>query len=113
MLPPPAGGPPARIRPRFRSCSVHRSRPSLLTRIPSPGLVVGAIASVQFGAGLAATLFAHVGPGGAVLLRLVSATIVLVAVSRPRVRGLTRRQLVLTLAFGFVLAAMNESLYHA
>jgi inner membrane transporter RhtA len=74
---------------------------------------VGAIASVQFGAGLAATLFARVGPGGAVLLRLASASIVLVAVSRPRLRGLTRRQLMLALAFGFVLAAMNESLYHA
>jgi inner membrane transporter RhtA len=75
--------------------------------------VVGAIASVQFGAGLAVTLFARVGPGGAVLLRLISATIVLVALSRPRLRGLSRRQLVLALAFGFVLAAMNESLYHA
>lgn len=74
---------------------------------------MGAIASVQFGAGLAATLFSRIGPGGAVLLRLTSATIVLVAISRPRIRGLTRRQLLLALAFGFVLVAMNESLYHA
>jgi inner membrane transporter RhtA len=75
--------------------------------------VVGAIASVQFGAGLAATLFARVGPGGAVLLRLLPATIVLMALSRPRLRELSRRQLLLAVVFGMVLATMNESLYHA
>ena len=33
-------------------------------------LVLGAVASVQFGAALAVTLFDEVGPGGTVLLRL-------------------------------------------
>jgi inner membrane transporter RhtA len=85
----------------------------LLARAPSAGLVVGAIASVQFGSALAATLFARVGPGGAVLLRLVSATIVLAALWRPRLRGRSRRQLLLAAAFGLVLAGMNLSFYHA
>lgn len=85
----------------------------LLARAPSPALVLGAIASVQFGSAIAATLFARVGPGGAVLLRLTSAMIVLVALWRPRLRGRTRRELVLAAAFGFVLAGMNLSFYNA
>ncbi len=89
------------------------SEAGLLARAPSGGLVVGAIASVQFGSALAATLFARVGPGGAVLLRLLSATIVLFALSRPRVRGRTRREFLLAAVFGVVLAAMNLSFYHA
>jgi inner membrane transporter RhtA len=85
----------------------------LLARAPSGGLVVAAIASVQFGSALAATLFARVGPGGAVSLRLVSASIVLVAIWRPRWRGRTRRELLLAALFGVVLAGMNLSFYSA
>jgi inner membrane transporter RhtA len=85
----------------------------LLARAPSGGLVVAAIASVQFGSALAATLFAQVGPGGAVWLRLVSASVVLVAIWRPRWRGRTRRELLLAALFGVVLAGMNLSFYHA
>ncbi len=87
--------------------------PGLLARTPSAGLVVGAIASVQFGSAIAVTLFARVGPAGSVLLRLVSATVVLVAVWRPRIRGRSRRQLGLAVAFGLVLAGMNLSFYEA
>jgi inner membrane transporter RhtA len=85
----------------------------LLARAPSGGLVVAAIASVQFGSALAATLFAKVGPGGAVSLRLVWATVVLLAIWRPRWRGRTRRELLLAAMFGAVLAGMNLSFYHA
>jgi inner membrane transporter RhtA len=87
--------------------------PGLIARTPSAGLVVGAIASVQFGSAIAATLFAQVGPAGSVLLRLVSATIVLMAVWRPRIRGRSRRELGLAALFGLVLAAMNLSFYAA
>jgi inner membrane transporter RhtA len=86
---------------------------SLLSRAPSTGLVLCAIASVQFGSALAATLFGRVGPGGAVLLRLVSASIVLLAIWRPRIRGRSRRELLLACAFGAVLAGMNLSFYQA
>jgi len=85
----------------------------LLARAPSGGLVVGAIASVQFGSALAATLFAQVGADGAVLLRLLSASIVLVALWRPRLRLRTRRELLLAGVFGVVLAGMNLSFYNA
>jgi inner membrane transporter RhtA len=84
-----------------------------LTRAPSAGLVVGAIASVQFGSALAAKLFARVGPDGAVSLRLVSASVVLLAVWRPRLRARARGELVLAGAFGLVLAGMNLSFYNA
>ncbi|MDQ6810497.1 MAG: EamA family transporter [Actinomycetota bacterium] len=85
----------------------------LLARAPSGGLVVGAIASVQFGSALAATLFQRLGPGGAVFLRLVFAAVVLGALWRPRLRGRTRQELVLAAVFGLVLAAMNLSFYEA
>lgn len=85
----------------------------MLARAPSGALVVGAIASVQFGSALAATLFAQVGPSGAVLLRLVSASIVLVAVWRPRARNRTRVEWLLAGAFALALAGMNLSFYQA
>ena len=84
-----------------------------LARAPSGVLVLSAITSVQFGSALAATLFARVGPGGAVLLRLLSATIVLLALWRPRLRGRPARELLLAAAFGLVLAGMNVTFYHA
>jgi inner membrane transporter RhtA len=87
--------------------------PGLLGRAPSGGLVVGAIVSVQFGSALATTLFTRVGPGGAVLLRLTSACLVLLAVSRPRLRGRSRRELLLAGVFGLVLALMNFTFYSA
>ncbi len=85
----------------------------LFQRAPPTGLVLGGIASVQFGAALAVTLFVRVGPGGAVLLRLISATVVLAIISRPRVRGRTRRELLLVVLFGLILAAMNLTFYQA
>ncbi|MBV8430270.1 MAG: EamA family transporter [Solirubrobacterales bacterium] len=85
----------------------------LLARAPSGGLVVGGITSVQFGSAIAATLFHRIGPGGAVLLRLLSATIVLTALWRPRLRGRPRSDLVTAIAFGLVLAGMNLSFYEA
>jgi inner membrane transporter RhtA len=84
-----------------------------LSRVPSPALVIGAIASVQFGSAVATTIFKDVGPGGAVLLRLVTATVVLCAVTRPSLAGRSRRQLALVVVFGLVLAAMNMTFYHA
>jgi len=84
-----------------------------LARAPSGGLVVGAIASVQFGASLAATLFERLGPGGTTSLRLASAAIVLLVVWRPRVRGRGRDELLLAIVFGLDLAAMNLCFYEA
>ena len=75
--------------------------------------MLGGIASVQFGSAVATTLFARTGPGGAVLLRLVTATIVLLVVWRPALRTRTRHDLLLAAAFGLVLATMNATFYEA
>jgi inner membrane transporter RhtA len=88
-------------------------RIGLLAPAPSPVLVMGAIASVQFGSAIAATLFAHIGPGGAVWLRLLFGTVILVPLWRPQWRGRARRDLVLAVVFGLVLASMNFSFYSA
>jgi inner membrane transporter RhtA len=95
--------------------SVETSAPAqgLLARTPSPALVLGAIASVQFGSAIATTLFTRVGPAGAVVLRLVAASAVLMAIWRPRVRSRTRRELLLAALFGCVLAGMNLAFYAA
>jgi inner membrane transporter RhtA len=82
-------------------------------KLPAPALVLGAVASVQFGAALARTLFDRAGPGGTVLLRVLFAAVVLLAVARPRVRGRASADLRLAAAFGVALAAMNLSFYEA
>jgi inner membrane transporter RhtA len=89
------------------------SRRGVLGRVPSTALVIGGIASVQFGSATAATLFATIGPGGAVLLRLVFGSILLSLIWHPRVRGHTREELMLAALFGLILCGMNMSFYHA
>jgi inner membrane transporter RhtA len=89
------------------------AREPILSRIPSPALVLGAICSIQVGAAVATTLFADLGPAGAVVERLVTATIILLLVWRPRIRGRTRRELLLAGLFGVILGAMNLSFYES
>jgi inner membrane transporter RhtA len=93
------------VRPERRSAS--------LGWLPSPVLVVGAIMSVQFGSAIAKLLFDRAGPVGMVFLRLGVAAIVLAVITRPRLRGRTRPQLLTVLAFGAVLAGMNSAFYSA
>jgi inner membrane transporter RhtA len=76
-------------------------------------LLLGSIASVQFGSAFADKLFAQAGPGGVVLLRLALSGAMLLAISRPRLRGRTRADLRAAIAFGLVLGGMNWSFYEA
>jgi inner membrane transporter RhtA len=85
----------------------------ILTRVPSAGLVITGIASVQFGAALAVTAFDRAGASGLVLVRLVFASLILLAVWRPQLRAQTVAQLRLTVGFGVVLATMNLAFYAA
>jgi len=71
------------------------------------------IVSVQFGAAFASTLFGEVGPAGVVLLRLVFASLVLLAFTRPRLAGRSHRDLRAVAGFGLVLACMNWSFYES
>lgn len=76
-------------------------------------LAVSSVAAVQFGAALAATLFASVGPAGAVTLRQLTAAAILVILVRPwRIRW-AAADLRSTMLFGAVFVVMNLSLYTA
>lgn len=96
----------------------RRVRPGTLLRaasdaIPPPGLVLLAIMSVQLGAGLAKNLFAYLPPSAVVFLRIAAGALILGLVARPRLRGLTRRDLGVGVAFGATLGLMNLTFYEA
>jgi inner membrane transporter RhtA len=76
-------------------------------------LVVAGVASAQFGAGYAVTLFDELGPAGAAFLRLAIAALVLLAIWRPRVAGHPFSEVRVALLFGAVLGLMNFSIYSA
>ncbi|MEV0970508.1 EamA family transporter [Microtetraspora glauca] len=107
---------PYRIRP-FRARRAGAGPGALLRAasdsIPPPGLVLLAILSVQVGAGLAKNLFAELSPSAVVFLRIAIGALILVPVARPRLRGLTRRDLAVGAAFGLSLGLMNLSFYEA
>jgi inner membrane transporter RhtA len=76
-------------------------------------LLLGGIASVQFGAAFANKLFAQAGPGGTVLLRLALSALMLTIAVRPSLRGRTRSDLRAVVAYGLILGTMNWSFYEA
>ena len=84
---------------------------STAERVPAPLLVLGGIVSVQFGGALAQTLVPVIGAGGAVTLRLLFATVLLLAVARPRWRGHSRQAWLTVGAFGVALGLMNFAFY--
>jgi inner membrane transporter RhtA len=84
-----------------------------LDRIHPTLLVLAGIASVQFGAAFAKSLFDELGPGGTVFLRVLFAALVLAAVSRPVTRGLSGSDWRLIALFGLSLAAMNLAFYES
>jgi len=82
-------------------------------RIPPTLLVLAAVTSVQFGGAFAKTLFDEIGPGGTAFLRVLFAALILAALWRPAVRGLSRAEWQLAVAYGFALVAMNLTFYEA
>jgi inner membrane transporter RhtA len=100
------------VTPADPTPSARPGIPALET-VPPPVLVVGAVTSIQFGAGLAATLFDDLGPAGTSLLRLGFAAVILMAVSRPQIGGRSRGDLALAATFGLALGLMNLTFYEA
>ncbi|MFE3199453.1 DMT family transporter [Embleya sp. NPDC059237] len=96
-----------------------RPHPALTDRLlPGPRgravlLVLASACSIQFGAAFAARLFPQVGPAGAVTLRLVIAAALLLAFSRPRVRGRSRGDWLVVGGLGVMFAGMNMCFYEA
>lgn len=76
-------------------------------------LVLIGILSVQFGAGVAKTLFDDAAPTTIVWLRLVTSALVLVVVARPALRGRSRSDWLVVLGFGLSLGAMNWAIYQS
>lgn len=76
-------------------------------------LVAVAVGSIQFGAALARTLFDEAGPAGTVLVRVALAAAVLALLWRPPLRGHSRADWRLAVAFGVALAVMNLFFYEA
>lgn len=76
-------------------------------------LVLGSCSSLQVGAALAMRLFPVAGAPGATLLRLGLAAVVLLAVTRPRVRDWRRTQWQAVLLYGISLAGTNAFFYAA
>jgi inner membrane transporter RhtA len=81
--------------------------------VPAPALVLGGIASVQFGAAVAKSLFDDLTPTGVVALRLLFGSIVLGLFFRPRVRGRPWAELRLAVLFGLTLVSMNLCFFQA
>jgi inner membrane transporter RhtA len=81
--------------------------------LPASSLLVGAIISMQCGAAVATGLFAHAGVAGTAFMRCSFAAVVLLAVTRPRLRGRSRADLAWLLVFGVLLAGMNTAFYEA
>jgi inner membrane transporter RhtA len=66
---------------------------------------------VQFGAAFATQLFDRAGPGGTVLLRVGLSALMLLAITRPSLRGRSRSDRLAVLAFGLSLGFMNWTFY--
>jgi len=99
--------------PHGKMSGVVLATRSGLDTVPPPVLILAGIASVQFGSAVAATLFDQAGPAGVVLLRLFFAAVLLLPLTRPRLAGRPRPQLLAVAGFGVTLAGMNWSFYEA
>ena len=81
--------------------------------VPPTALVMLSIVSVQLGAAIAKSLFDSLGPGGTVFLRIAFASLVLLLLVRPKLRGHDRNAYLVAGLFGLALAMMNLSIYLA
>jgi len=76
-------------------------------------LVILPIGTVQLGAAIAKNVFDDAAPMTLVWLRLATSAVVLTIFVRPRLRGRTRRDWRVAIAFGVVLGTMNWSIYES
>ncbi len=76
-------------------------------------LVLIGILSVQFGAGVAKDLFDDAHPTTIAWVRLAASALVLAAIARPALRGRTRQDWLVVLAFGATLGLMNWAIYQS
>ena len=77
------------------------------------GALLSGVVGSQFGAALGASLIPLIGPFAAVSLRQIVASVVLLAVARPRLRQRSLVQLRPAILLGVVMAVMNTCVYLA
>lgn len=82
-------------------------------RVSPVWLVLIGILSVQVGASISKGQFGEIPPSGMVLLRLVTSSLILLALARPRVAGRTAADWRPVLALGLALGAMNWAFYES
>ena len=80
---------------------------TMTTRVPPWALAVAAMASVQLGAALSVHLFPAVGTAGTAWLRLTMGAVIFLAIARPPLRSLRRRDLPALLALGAATAGVT------
>jgi inner membrane transporter RhtA len=95
------------------ACSADTYIDPVTSRISPVWLVLVGILSVQFGAGVAKSLFDEISPTLIVWLRLVTSAVVLAALARPALRGRTRRDWLVVTGFGVSLGVMNWAIYQS
>lgn len=76
-------------------------------------LVLVGIASVQIGAAFAKSIFDDASPTVVVWLRLATSALVLMAITRPQLRGRSRDDWWVVLGFGTSLGVMNLAIYES
>ena len=76
-------------------------------------LVLIGILSVQFGAAVSKGVFDEIPPVGMVLLRLLTSSLILLALARPRLSGRSAADWRPVLALGLALGAMNWAFYES
>jgi inner membrane transporter RhtA len=79
------------------------------TGLPVPAWIpaVAAMFSVQLGAALSMPLISAVGPAGAAWLRLTAGALIFLAIARPPLRSVRRRDVPALVALGFATGAMT------
>jgi inner membrane transporter RhtA len=83
------------------------SRASFNVPLPPWGLAVAAMLSVQLGSALSVDLIAAVGPAGTAWLRLSLGALILLALTRPPLRAVRRRDVPALLALGIATGLMS------
>jgi len=82
-------------------------------RLSGVALVIVGLMTQDIGASIAVLVFPTVGPAGMVTLRLVFSALILLAIARPRLGGISRRGWALVTIFGLSLGTMNLLFYQA
>ena len=88
-----------------------RRTPSWMTHLWPYAAVVGAILSFSIGTAAAKSLFPAIGAEATVTLRVVFSALLMAVIFRPWKAKRTGKHLMLTLAFGLALGAMNLCFY--